>query len=108
MRFRLKTEFLTFARDQIRGGLWYKVRRSAGGGLLASAMRCHPATFADNYHCPRPNPPPRSLLQPTWWDAVTKVPPSGFVPRVKKADIPHVRFVEDRLIRCVRGRAAGN
>jgi hypothetical protein len=24
MRFRLKTEFITFAHDQIRGGLWYK------------------------------------------------------------------------------------
>ena len=24
MRFRLKSDFLTFARDQIRGGIWYK------------------------------------------------------------------------------------
>jgi hypothetical protein len=29
MRFRLKADFLTFAREQIRGGLWYKVRRAA-------------------------------------------------------------------------------
>lgn len=40
-------------------------------------------------------------LQPTWWDAVTKVPPTGFTPRIKKRDIPHVRFIEDRLIRYV-------
>ena len=26
MRFRLKTPFMTMARDQIRGGIWYKVR----------------------------------------------------------------------------------
>lgn len=24
MRFRLKTDFLSFAREQIRGGLWYR------------------------------------------------------------------------------------
>lgn len=60
MRFRLRTDFLTFARDQIRGGLWYK---------------------------------------PGWWEAVQRVPPTGFVPRIKKAEIPRIRFIEDRLIR---------
>jgi hypothetical protein len=65
MRFRPRTDFLTFARDQIRGGIWYK---------------------------------------PAWWEAVTKVPPAAFVPRVKKRDIPRITFVEDRLIRCVRRR----
>lgn len=60
MRFRLKTDFLTYARDQIRGGLWYK---------------------------------------PAWWDAVHRVPPTAFVPRVKKASIPRVRFTEDKLMR---------
>lgn len=60
MRFRLRTDFLTYARDQIRGGLWYK---------------------------------------PSWWEAVQRVPPTGFVPRIKKRDVPTVRFLEDRLIR---------
>ncbi len=30
-RFKLKTPFLTMARDQIRGGIWYKVREGARG-----------------------------------------------------------------------------
>ena len=68
MRFRLRTDFLTFARDQIRGGIWYK---------------------------------------PGWWDAVRKVPPTAWVPRVKKAEIPRITFLEDRLVRCVRARASG-
>lgn len=59
MRFRLKTEFLTYAHDQIRGGLWYK---------------------------------------PTWWEAVQKVPPTAVMPRIKKKDIPRIRFVEDKLM----------
>lgn len=62
MRFRLKTEFLTYAHDQIRGGLWYK---------------------------------------PTWWEAVQKVPPTAVMPRIKKKDIPRIRFVEDKLMRRV-------
>lgn len=36
MRFRLKADFLTFAREQIRGGLWYKVR----SGLLSRVVCC--------------------------------------------------------------------
>jgi hypothetical protein len=65
MRFRPKTDFLTFARDQIRGGIWYK---------------------------------------PAWWEAVRKVPPAAFVPQTKKADIPQLRFIEDRLIEYVSTR----
>lgn len=60
MRFKLKTEFLSFARDQIRGGIWYK---------------------------------------PAWWEAVTKVPPPSTPGRVRKDEIPRIRFVEDRLVR---------
>lgn len=60
VRFRLKTEFLTYAHNQIRGGLWYR---------------------------------------PTWWTAVSAVPPAAVVPRVKKRDVPRIRFLEDRLMR---------
>lgn len=59
MRFRLKTDFLTYARDQVRGGLWYK---------------------------------------PSWWEAVQKVPPPTAPGRLRKADIPRIRFAEDRLV----------
>ena len=69
MRFKLKTPFFDFARDQVKGGVWYR---------------------------------------PTWWDAVSNVPPVHFQPRIKKREVPAITFLEDRLVRCVlgtRGRA---
>ena len=62
MRFRLRTPFLAFARDQIRGGLWF---------------------------------------QPSWWGAISKVPPTHFQARIKMREVPTIRFFEDRLMRCV-------
>ena len=90
MRFRLKTDFLTYARDQIRGGIWYKVRR-VRATARHEVRRGTPALLSPAISRPQP--------QPAWWDAVRKVPPTAFVPRVKKADIPRITFVEDRLIR---------
>lgn len=29
------------------------------------------------------------------------MPPTAFVPRIKKKTIPRITFIEDRLIRCV-------
>ena len=63
MRFRLRTPFLTFARDQVRGGLWFR---------------------------------------PAWLDAVAKVPPAHFQPRLKMRNVPKITFLEDKLLRCVR------
>jgi hypothetical protein len=40
-------------------------------------------------------------VQPSWWEAVRKVPPTAFVPRIKKKTIPRITFLEDKLIRCV-------
>ena len=62
MRFKLKTPFFDYARDQVKGGIWYR---------------------------------------PTWWDAVSNVPPAHFQPRIKKREVPSISFLEDRLVRCV-------
>lgn len=64
MRFKLKTPFFEYARDQVKGGIWYR---------------------------------------PTWWDAVSSVPPAHFQPRIRKRDVPAITFLEDRLVRCVGG-----
>ncbi len=89
MRFRLKTDFLTYARDQIRGGLWYKVR--APRRPLACIVQKFNASTSYFF-----------VLQPAWWDAVSKVPPVHFQPRIQKREVPTIRFVEDSLMRCVR------
>lgn len=65
MRFRLKTHFMDYAREQIRGGVWYK---------------------------------------PAWWDAVSRVPPVHFQPRIPKASVPKLTFMEDGLLRQFEAR----
>jgi len=62
MRFKLKSPFLEYARDQIKGGLWYR---------------------------------------PSWYDAISNVPPLHFQPRIKKRDVPTITFLEDRLTKSV-------
>lgn len=44
---------------------------------------------------------PRVCAQPAWWDAMCKVPPMGLLPRIKKKEVVKLRFLEDRLVRCV-------
>ena len=39
--------------------------------------------------------------KPAWWDAVRNVPPLPAPARVKKSDVPTIRFVEEQLIKCV-------
>ncbi|CAE7659615.1 unnamed protein product, partial [Symbiodinium sp. KB8] len=41
--------------------------------------------------------------KPAWWDAVRNVPPLPAPARVKKSDVPTIRFVEEQLIKCVLG-----
>ena len=67
MRFKLRTPFFDYARDQVKGGIWYR---------------------------------------PTWWDAVSNVPPVHFQPRIKKREVPAITFLEDSLVRCVCARLA--
>ena len=38
--------------------------------------------------------------KPAWWDAVRQVPPLPMPANAKKSDIPTIKFVEERLIRC--------
>jgi len=37
--------------------------------------------------------------KPPWWDAVSRVPPSHFQPRVIKASVPNIHYMEDSLLR---------
>lgn len=39
--------------------------------------------------------------KPSWWDAVSRVPPVHFQPRINKQEVPRIHFLEDRLMRCV-------
>ncbi len=60
MRFRLRTDSLSFINNQVKGGIWYK---------------------------------------PPWWDAVSRVPPVHFQPRVRKAVVPNITYMEDSLLK---------
>ncbi len=88
-RFNLRTPFLTMAREQIRAGVWYKVRAIIFASFSLAVQRsavdevpvvCWPS-------------------QPSWWDAIRYVPPLGTLPRIKKKEVPKLHFLEDRLIR---------
>jgi hypothetical protein len=67
VRFRPKTDFVSFAREQIRGGLWYR---------------------------------------PGWWEAVSRVPPAHFTPRIPKKEIPIISLAEDSLLKKFNARNA--
>ena len=67
VRFRPKTDFVSFAREQIRGGLWYR---------------------------------------PGWWEAISKVPPAHFTPRIPKKEIPIISLEEDKLLKKFNARNA--
>lgn len=88
VRFKLKSPFMVVARDQIAGGLWYKVRSCPRS--RASALRAILTAVCR-----------RACSQPTWWDAFRKVPPGVRLPRpYKKKFLPRITFPEDRLIKC--------
>ena len=46
--------------------------------------------------------------KPAWWDSVRNVPPLPAPARVKKSDVPTIRFVEEKLIQCVPCSAGGS
>jgi len=91
-RFRLKTDYLTFARDQVRRRARVRELPHRAVEAAVPARACAQIRGGLWY-------------KPAWWDAVQKAPPT-FQPRVKKRDIPHIAFVEDRLLRCGRCRRA--